>query len=203
MRRQLVALAIVLFAVDLLAEKPKFTSSWRSPEASGVTFAGKKVAALVITSDEHLRVAGEEGLARELAARRIEAVPTYRMAPREELTTAERARPWFERAGIQGVVALRPISRETSVVHTPDTWTTTAYSSLWGYYGYGLTSVYTPGGTETNTVLVVETLVYSVPLDRLLWGGISTATNPKDLPGFINELVKEGVKTMQQRGLVK
>ena len=69
MRRQLVALAIVLFAVDVLAEKPKFTSSWRSPEASGVTFAGKKVAALVITSDEHLRVAGEEGLARELVSR--------------------------------------------------------------------------------------------------------------------------------------
>src|SRR5215813_6439418 len=103
MRRYLLAAVIVvLVAIDVAADKPRFTSSWRSPDASGVTFFGKKVAALVITSDENLRVSGEEELARQLASRGIQGMPTYRIAPKEELTSAERARPWFERMGIDG-----------------------------------------------------------------------------------------------------
>src|SRR3954464_9855224 len=125
MRRYLLMAAVlVLVAIDAAADKPKFTSSWRSPEASGVSFFGKKGAALVISSDEHLRVSGEEELVRQLATRGIQGVPTYRMAPKEELTSAERARPWFERAGVEGVVALRPVSRETVVTGSPTVYTT-------------------------------------------------------------------------------
>ena len=202
MRRQLLTAVLVLVAIDAAADKPKFTSSWRSPEASGVRFAGKKVAALVITSDEHLRVSGEEELTRQLATRGIQGVPTYRMAPREELTSAERARPWFERAGIEGVVALRPVSRETVVTNSPTVWTTSNYSTFWGYYGYGYTTGIDFSGPRSDTTIVLETLIYSVPLDRLLWGGVSTTFNPKDTETFLKDLVSEAVKEMQKRGLI-
>ena len=202
MRRQLLTAAIaVLFATGVAADKPRFTSSWRSPDASGVTFAGKKVAALVITSDENLRISGEEELARQLATRNIQGVPTYRIAPKEELTSAERARPWFERMGIDGVVALRPVSRD--VTYTPAVWTSSYYSTLWGYYGYGYTTVIDLSGPRTDTTIAVETVVYSVTKDRLLWGGASTTTNPKDMPTFLKDLIAEAVKEMQKRGLVK
>jgi hypothetical protein len=202
MRKQFLVAVLVLVAIDVAADKPKFTSSWRSPEASGVSFFGKKVAALVITSDEHLRVSGEEELARQLATRGIQGVPTYRMAPREELSSAERARPWFERAGIQGVVALRPVSRETVVTGSPTVYTTSNYSTLWGYYGYGYTTVIDFSGPRSDTTIVLETLIYSVPLDRLLWGGVSTTFNPKDTETFLKDLVSEAVKEMQKRGLI-
>jgi hypothetical protein len=201
MRRYLLTAAIVLVAIDAAADKPKFTSSWRSPDASGVTFAGKKVAALVITSDENLRVSGEEELARQLATRNIQGLPTYRIAPREELTSAERARPWFERMGIDGVVALRPVSRD--VTYTPAVWTSSYYSTLWGYYGYGYTTVIDLSGPRTDTTVVIEMVIYSVTRDRLLWGGVSTTTNPKDTPTFLKDLIAEAVKEMQKRGLVK
>jgi len=202
MRRYLLTAALAtLLAIDVAADKPKFTSSWRSPDASGVTFAGKKVAALVITSDENLRVSGEEELARQLATRSIQGVPTYRIAPREELTSAERARPWFERMGIDGVVALRPVKRD--VTYTPAVWTSNSYSTFWGYYGYGYTTVIDLSGPRTDTTLVVETVIYSVTKDRLLWGGASTTTNPKDTPTFLKDLIAEAVKEMQKRGLIK
>jgi hypothetical protein len=62
-------LAATVAAVTLLSAAPKFTSVWRSPDAGSVSFAGKKVAALVIAQDDSLRVAGEEALVRELTAR--------------------------------------------------------------------------------------------------------------------------------------
>jgi hypothetical protein len=186
------------------AEAPKFSSSWKAPEAYGVSFAGKKVAALVITSDENLRTSGEEQLVRELTARGIQGIATYRMIPREETATAERARPWFERAAVDGVVALRPVSAEKQTTYTPSVWsTTTYYTTLWGYYGYGWSAVYSPGGNRTETRLVVETLIYSMPLDKLLWAGVSTTNNPKEAQAFIKDLVAAAVKEMKNQGLVK
>jgi hypothetical protein len=199
-RPLLVALAL---AAAPAGAGPTFTSSWSAPEASGVSFAGKKVAALVVSADQNLRVSGEEQLARDLSKRGIQGVATYRMLPPEESTTAERARPWFERAAVEGVVALRPVSVDTTISYAPPLWSTASYSTLWGYYGYGWTSVYQPGAMRADTRLVVETLVYSVPLDKLLWAGVSTATNPKEAQAFITELVGAAVKEMQKRRLVK
>jgi len=197
-------LAITLsLGVALAASDPKFTSTWKAPEAAGVSFAGKKVAALVISNDHNLRVSGEEALARVLAGRGLQTVATYRMAPAEEMTTPERARPWFERAGVDGIVVLRPVSKDTQVTYSPTMWVTSSYSTLWGYYGYGWTTVYTPGVSRSDTTLVVETLVYSVPMDKLLWAGVSTTTNPKEAQAFIKQLVDEAVKEMRKQGLVK
>ena len=111
-----------------------------------MNFAGKKVAALVISNDDSLRVAGEESLVRELNARGMQAVATYRIAPKEELRRPETAKPWFEKAGVEGVVAVRPVSADTQETYSPGTWTSANYGTLWGYYGYGWSAVYIPAG---------------------------------------------------------
>ena len=112
MKRLLIAtLAATVVAVAVLSAAPQFKSVWRSQDAKQVSFAGKKVAALVITQDDSLRIAGEESLVRELTARGLQAVATYRMAPKEVLQNAESARGWFEKAGVEGVVALRPVEQ--------------------------------------------------------------------------------------------
>jgi hypothetical protein len=198
------AAAALLAGVTVAASKPEFTQTWKSPDAAGVSFVGKKVAALVMTSDQNLRISAEEALARQLEARGAQAIATYRIAPAPELASADRARPWFERAGIEGVVALRPVSYDKDVVYTPSTWVTGYYSTLWGYYGYGWTTVYSlSGDSQTETTLVIETLVYSLPKDRLLWAGVSTTTNPKEAQTFVKDLVAEAVKEMKKQKLVK
>jgi hypothetical protein len=198
-------IAASLVGVGLAAAAgPMFTSTWKAPAAKGVSFTGKKVAALVISSDESLRVSGEEQLARELTALGMQGVQAYRMIPKEELTSSERARPWFERAGIEGVVSLRPVSMETRRTYTPTVWTQPNYSTLWGYYGYGWTTVITPGGgMRDDTTLVVETLVHSVPKNALVWAGVSTTTNPKGAQKFITDLVAAAVKEIKEERLAR
>ena len=132
-------------AVTVLSAAPKFTSVWRSPDAAAVSFAGKKVAALVITQDDSLRISGEESLVRELTARGLTSVATYRIAPKEELQSADRAKGWFEKAGIEGVVAMRPVSNDKRTTYNPGMWVSPAYSTFWGYYGYGWGGMYIPG----------------------------------------------------------
>lgn len=195
--------AIAVTAVVTLSAAIKFTSTFKSLDAGGVNFVGKKVAALVISNDDSLRVAGEESLARELNARGVQAVATYRIAPKEELRRAETARPWFEKAGVEGVAVVRPVSVDTQQTYSPDTWVSANYGTLWGYYGYGWSAVFVPGGVRRETKVVVESTIYSVPRNQLLWAAVTETTNPRDLRGFVEELVKRSVEEMQKQGLAK
>src|SRR4051794_23761167 len=99
MKRVSSAVMAALATTAILAAAPKFTSAWKNPAAYDANFFGKKVAALVITDDESLRMSGEEALTRELTSRGLQGVPTYRIIPREELKDAEKAKGWFERSG--------------------------------------------------------------------------------------------------------
>jgi hypothetical protein len=198
-----IVLGVAVAAVVTLGAAPKFTSVWTTPAAREVTFAGKKVAALVITQDDSLRVAGEEGLARELTSRGMQGVATYRIAPKEELTDANKAKGWFERAGVEGVVAMRPVSSEKVATYTPDTWVNPYYGTLWGYYGYGWGSVYIPGSVREDTVVVVETTIYSVPRNTLLWAAVAETKNPKQLGKFIQDVVTASVKELHKQGLAR
>jgi hypothetical protein len=195
--------ATLLFSVTLFAADIKFLSTWKSPEAATTSLVGKKVATLVIAEEDGLRVAGEEALARELEARGIPAIATYRIVPKPELATADRAKPWFERAGIQGVVAVRPISKDKVREYSPATWTSSYYSSFWNYYGYGWGAYYSPGIDRTDTVVVVETLVFDMASNGLVWASVTQTTNPKELQPFISDLARATIKEMQKQGLAK
>ena len=203
MTRQFATVLATLVAVATLHAAPKFTSVWKSPEASQVSFAGKKVAALVITGDDSVRVSGEEALVRELTGRGMQAVATYRIAPKEELAKAETAKGWFEKANVEGVVAMRPVKKENRTTYTPGMWVNPYYSTLWGYYGYGTGACYSPGTIEEDTIVVVETTIYSVPRNALMWAAVSETKNPKTLAKFIDDLVKECIKEMQKQGLAR
>jgi len=169
-------------------------------DAGSVSFAGKKVAALVISNDMGLRVSAEEALVRELTARGMQPVAAYRIVPKEELGRADTARPWFEKNGVEGIVVLRPVSAETR--YTSNTWVSTNYSTLWGYYGYGWTVVYAPGSARQYTTAVVETTIYSVAKNQLLWAAVTESTN-RNLTDFVEELAKQTVTEMQKQGLAK
>jgi hypothetical protein len=202
-RLPIVTLAVAALAVAVLAAAPEFKSIWKSPDAAQVSFAGKKLAALVITQDDGLRVAGEESLANELAARGLQAVPTYRFAPKEELLSAERAKGWFEKANIDGVIALRPVSSEQRLSYDNNVWISTSYNTFWNYYGYGWTTVTPIGAPSRDQIITVESLIYSVPRNQLLWAAVSETRNPKALPQFIDELVKESVAELRKQGLAR
>jgi hypothetical protein len=199
MHRAFGAGLVVVLAVGVVSAGPKFMSKWSSPEARGVSFAGKKVAAVVMTQDDSLRVSGEEALSRELTARGMQGVAAYRMVPKEEFQSADKAKGWFERASVDGVVVLRPVGAEKERTYTePTVWAAPYYGTLWGYYGYGWGAVYTPGSVREDTIVVVETLIYSVPMNKLLWAAASETKNPKTLQKFVTDLVKEAAKEIQK-----
>lgn len=206
-RSSRIVLATLLFAsVLVFADGPKFTSTWKSPEASNTTFAGKKIAALVISEDQGLRMAGEEALVRELAGLGLDqGIASYRIVPREELRDPEKAKGWYERAGVEGIVSMRLVSAKTRKTYTPSMWVSSSYNTLWGYYPYGWGSVYAVGTGRTGeeTLAVIETVIFSVPANKLLWAGVTETIDPKDAASAIADVVEATVKEMTKQGLLR
>jgi len=82
------ALALVVALVVALGagvSAASFKAVWKSPEVTQVNYAGKKIAALVVSDDFNLRMSAEEALARELTDRGANGVAAYRLIPKEEL----------------------------------------------------------------------------------------------------------------------
>lgn len=200
MRRAVtVFIGLALVSVSVHAGT-KYKTTWRASEVGPQSFAGKKVAVVVISGDESLNMSSEEALVRELTARGVQGVAAYRIVPREALRKTETARPFFERAGLEGVIALRPVSLQQEQTYTPATWANPYYGSLWGYYGYGWGSVGT-GYVTNSTVLTVETLIFSMAKDRLIWAGVSETEDPKNVQRVVADLVKSAAKELKKQGL--
>ena len=199
-RLRLCALVASLFVSGALAlASAKFTTTWGSPESRGMSFKGKKVATLVISEDLSLRMSAEEALARELSARGIDGIAAYRQIPAPELKNPDAAKRWFERDGVAGVVALRPVSQDKVKRYTADVWSTPYYSSFWGFYPYSWSTTYVIGGDATDTVIVVESLIYDVATGKLVWAGVSESTNPKSLQKLVADIVKEAAKKIEKQ----
>ena len=100
---------------------------------------------------------------------------------------------------------MRLVKADTRKTWTPSMWSSPYYSTLWGYYGYGWGSLYAydPGQTRIDQVAVVETLVFGVPQNKLLWAAVTESTNPKDANRVIKEIVTETVKQMTEQGLIR
>ena len=202
MRRILLAAVMIAVAAGAAVQAAKFKSTWKAPDVDRLGFAGKKIAAVVISDDQDLQVSTEEELARQLTALGLQGVPSYRVVPREVLKEKGAARGFFERSGVQGLVVLRVVSADKEVSYTPDVWVSSMYADPWSYYAYGWSSSIVGVSRREDLVVTVETLVYDLTRLKLVWAGVSEKTNPKGAQKLVKELVGNVLSEMRKEGLV-
>jgi hypothetical protein len=209
-------LAPTLVVVLLLAAcaTTTFKGTWTNPEAKALSFQrGDKILAVIVSTDETVRRAAEDALASELTHRGMTGVPGYTILPTEPTKDNEAARAAATRAGIVGVVSMRAVKVGKEVTTTSTgMYSGPRYATYWGgghygygygYYGYGWDSPYDQTYTQTNTIITVETLVFDLRQDKLVWGGWSETTNPEKIDAFIQELVVAVATELNERGLVR
>lgn len=184
-----------------------FVASWRAPDAQPLEVQGAKVAAVVMVNNEASRRVAEDKLAREISARGAVGVPMYVLYPDAQPSNEPQARSALEQAGVLGVVVMRPVSVEKEVVSTHSTYAAPIYRGYWGgYYGAGWGTpwgVADRGEIRTNTIVQVETLVYSLRQNKLVWGGQSQLTNPASIDRTIERLAASAADELHKQGLLR
>jgi hypothetical protein len=179
-----------------------FTSTWKAPGAQRVDPVGKNIAALVISSDKKRRRDAEVYLTHELTIRGARGIAAYTLIGLDH-PTVDYARDRFKEAGVEGVVVMRVVGHDQRVIVDPGGFSGSAYGSFGSYYSsYGLAVTYSSGSVQTDTVVTIETLIYSLNQDKLLWAGTSRTSNPEGLQSLITEVADAVANQVVKEGLI-
>jgi hypothetical protein len=195
--------AVALVATSACATT-SFSSTWRAPDAQPVgELNGQVVVAMVLAKNPGTRRAAEDALAGELTRNGAKGVAGYTIVDDGMVGNEAAARAAIEKTGAAGVVVMRPIGSEKELVVTSTMYAGPMYGPYWGgYYGHGWGAAY--GGTDvrTDTIVSVETLVYSLKQNKLIWAGQSKTTNPSRVDSFVRELASHAAREMRRSGLL-
>lgn len=197
--------ALVGLAVLTGCSTTQFTTTWKAPDAQLIRLEpGGEVGAMVIHPDVSVERAAEDALAAELTKRGLQGIPAYSIVGNSNVRDEAAVRAAFAKAGAVAVVVMRGIGEETEVDYrAPTYYTVPTYRGFWGgYYGHSWDAVYEPGYLRTSRIVTVETLVYDLQSNKLVWGGRSRTVDPSRLGSFIKEIVDEAVKEMKKDGVI-
>ena len=168
--------------------------------------AAVKVATFVVSSDDTMRWGPEETLAAELRKRGTDAVAGYTVLPGELTKDTEKAKEFLKNAGITGAILMRVLEYEQETRRrtvTTTTYTQSYYSTFTGFWNQTWTTVYEIGSRTSPRRIAIETLIYSIEEDELVWVAESETADPKDVRTFAEELVDAIGQEMRNAGLVK
>jgi hypothetical protein len=193
--------AALALSLSACASNSRFVSSWKAPDATPLEFRGSKVVAVVMMENPASRRAAEDTLASEITKRGAQGVPLYTVVDDEGIRDDASSRAALEGAQIKGVVVMRPVGTDKEVVSTPS-YSGPMYGSYYGgYNSYGWGSAW-PGEVYTNTIVSVETLVYSLDQNKLVWGGQSETTNPENVDKLVKDVATAVATELQNEGLI-
>jgi hypothetical protein len=195
--------ALAAAGVVLSAQSAKLVSTWAAPGVGPTSYAGKKVAAIAISSDLDVRMSAEEAMAREITARGPQGIAAYRAIPKELLADKEQARQWFNKTGVAAAVTMRVVNVDTTKEYSSVLYGAAYYQNYYNYYDYGMATVVPIGDPKERKIYAVETLLYDLAGDgKLLWGGMSETTDPKNIGTFVKGLAKAVGADLEKKGLV-
>lgn len=186
-----------------------FNTTWKNPDAQMIHVQpGEKILAMVISQNESVRRGAEAALASELSRNGAVGIPAYTVIPDDAIQDQNKAKPYIDKSGASYVVVMRATGREKEVSSTPTMggyygpgWG--GYGGFYGgFYGYGWGGAWGGSQIRTDTIVFVETLVYDLKNDKMVWAGQSETLNPSKADGMVKELVDEAGKEMRKQGLL-
>jgi len=182
-----IGMACLIASVLAGCATSQIESAWRDPATTAQSLEFEKVLVVAMARDGVLRRKAEDELVLALQkgpkaqAGQMSVTPSYLVLDESELSSVERARAKMKAEGFDGAVLMSFLSsQERITVDTP------AYpaGSMWGYYGRR-GAFYDPVSVHSDTIVRIQTDIYSVSQEKLLWSGVSRTMNPSNLEGLV------------------
>ena len=173
---------IFAFAISSSSFAFKFDSTWAPPDVQPVDFTGKKVVVLVLGRNLQKCLAAEQELAKEITARGAVGIAGRTLIPDNDLSDKEKVRAELEKAGVSGAVVIRAWAKgQQSAGPDQD-------RGFWTFYGNTIKT--DSGQSPENVDLYIETRVYSITQDTIIWTAVVPQNLPKRKSSFKNSFPK-------------
>ncbi len=177
----------ILSLVILLAAcgpSTKIEKSWTEPSlASAPIKPFNKALVVGLLKDESTRRIAEDKMVAAMKSKAVQSY-TYLQAGDSKDNAAEITER-LKKDGFDGVVIMRLADMEKSMSYVPGT----SYGGWYGYYRYAAPMYGSPGYYTEDKTYYVETNVYSLADDKLLWSGMTSTLNPGKTTKMIDDVI--------------
>jgi hypothetical protein len=199
--RNLILSLIVISTLVSCGPSTKIEKSWMEPGASVTASAPNKVLVIAMVKDETSRRVIEDHLVKRVSGT---GVASYTLVSTDMLKEAsdEALKKIVTDGKFTHIILMRLADVEKETSYVPGT-TTSFYGGYGRYYGYGAGMYSSPGYYTTDKNYFVETTVYSINPDKLLWTGTTKTVNPSKVEKTVNDIADVVAEKMKKDGFLK
>jgi hypothetical protein len=206
---KLAAPFVILFLAGCGGPSTSLTGQWANPDYKKKEEIDNIFVIGVAPKSEANRQMFESELSSELQSKGVNAIPSLSVMAFSDSVSKEKVEQICKEKDLDAILITRLVDTKKEENYVPSTTYVTGspyYGSWYGYYGYGYNYGYsvstTPGYTYTDTIVILESNLYSVKDGTLVWAGTSQTFNPNSAQDVIDPLTKLIVQSLLQNGIV-
>jgi hypothetical protein len=209
MRLNFMLLYSILFLLALTfftgCSSTKLVESWSDPGQAKKPV--KKILVLGVMHNDTQRRMYEDIFAKRISKDDVVGVAGYTIMPnREDYDNEDEIKAAVEKTGVDAALIARlvAIDKETTFVPPSVSYQPSFgyHRGLYDYYGSSYRSMYTPGYTTTDTIVRLETTVFSTETEQMIWAGSTKSFNPSSAKSLIQKNADLIVGDMKKAGLM-
>ncbi len=199
---------LIPIAIASCSTSTKITSSWKAPVED---VAGKEdkilVLAMLPDKDRNMRESMEQELTKSLQAQGYQAISAFDAFGPHAFKGQNEQQVMSELKGqnIQRVITVAMLDKEKERKYTPgrvDYLPSIGYNPFWRRYVYYYDRVYNPGYYTSSTNYFVESNLYDVGSNRLLYSVQSKTFDPASMEDLARTYSKAIVKDMEKNKII-
>jgi hypothetical protein len=199
-------LILVLFVVSVVVScspSTEIVKTWKEPGATVTPGPGNKVLVVAMVKDETSRRLIEDQLAQRISTA-TPAVASYTLLTADLLKAAndEILNKMLTEGKFTHIMLMRLADIEKETSYVPGS-SPTYYGGYGRYYGYGAGAYSSPGYYTTDKNYFIESTIYSVVPDKLLWTSTTKTVNPDKIDKTVTAIADVVAAQMRKDGFLK
>ena len=199
-----VVIAIPVCLLFISCAATKLTHVWTDEAYRGAPFSN--VLVIGVSDQERVRRSFEDKFVKQLKEIGIEAVASAAVIPSDKKLEKKAIASAVERSGVDAVLVTHLLGVDKKeTYHPPSTYYHPApyyYGGYYGYYGNVYSYVHSPAYYTSHVLVRLETNLYEVDTEKLIWSGKSETWDPKSKTEVIDSVIKVVIKNLQKDKLL-
>jgi hypothetical protein len=209
--RSMITFSVITLLLWSCSPNTRITGSWIKPSAKGQLLNGKTLFVTSLTRNMEVRNKLENAFAQQFNLKNIKVnKSTEHFSPDyyQKLPTQKQLLSHIKNTGANLILTMSMIDKKSKTRYVPGSrgyapfpyyrW----YGGFYSYYNYWRPMFYEPGYYMTDKSYFMETNLYDVATDQLLWSAQSETVNPGSINNFVQTYPQVLVTQMIADGLL-
>ena len=200
---------LTLLVINSCSPTTRVTGTWENPEIDRSDFTNVLVAAM--TENVNVRQQVEDVVAQQLEKQGIHTSKSMDIFPpdiHENLMEKDDLLETIRNNGHDAVLTITLIDEQTETRYEPGNVSYSPthrfgyYRSFWGYYSHWHPRVYEPGYYTEDKIYFLETNLYDLESENLVWSAQSETVNPQSLQTFSEQFASSIIEELSDTGVL-